>query len=497
MSKIIGSDEEASLRQEIISQCTWSESYNSLKHILQRTANQLPLLISFFHNNNNQQTTNDNNQTIFFFHRNVSNKLLFAPLQQLEDQSGKLDVYPQYCTFAMPDLFKGLFEFVLDGQRRGRVFTTLEQLSSFASSFNHSIVFMSRDQAVGYLNDANLSHWPSKTYPQGAIFRAERIHRSSTSSNNGHQTTNDYLECVDEDGYIAFLKMNQTGRYSLIATSVEQQEHQPEIYLHSSQTANIEQLIKRVTLYHDGKNYSNCIRLVRGSVPHDFLCQYLHFIRQHTYDMLVGLTQEGLVIEWNLESHVPCRYATNLTDILDSISDTVIEQTLQSCIDQARIHYKDNFQYNIQLVSSQDWTAFFQYWKWTRKNRRKHQNENNLTYQSRHRFHLVASIQDLSDNVQDLSSAFKKYHNVSHASSSLKENDSTQNENVFSPKHRSLLSQMSKLILSPSGHRRHHLNRSSRQTLHPSSFILPNGTTPFDDSIYESNKMHHSSSKDT
>ncbi|CAF4701754.1 unnamed protein product, partial [Rotaria magnacalcarata] len=76
--------------------------------------------------------------------------------------------------------------------------------------------------------------------------------------------------------------MNQTGRYSLIATSVEQQEHQPEIYLHSSQTANIDQLIKRVTLYHDRKNYSNCIRLVRGSVPHDFLCQYLYFIRQHT-----------------------------------------------------------------------------------------------------------------------------------------------------------------------------------------------------------------------
>ncbi|CAF4736579.1 unnamed protein product, partial [Rotaria magnacalcarata] len=80
------------------------------------------------------------------------------------------------------------------------------------------------------------SHWSSKTYPQGAIFRAERIHHSSVSSNNGHQTANDYLECVDEDGYIVFLKMNQTGRYSLIATSVEQQEHQPEIYLHSSQT---------------------------------------------------------------------------------------------------------------------------------------------------------------------------------------------------------------------------------------------------------------------
>ncbi|CAF4721290.1 unnamed protein product, partial [Rotaria magnacalcarata] len=40
---------------------------------------------------------------------------------------------------------------------------------------------------------------------------------------------------------------------------------------------------------------------------------------------------------------------------------------------------------------------------------------------------------------------------------------------------------MSKLLLSPSGHRRHHLNRSSRRTLRPSNFILPNGTTPFDD----------------
>ncbi|CAF4683932.1 unnamed protein product, partial [Rotaria magnacalcarata] len=65
---------------------------------------------------------------------------------------------------------------------------------------------MSRDQAIGYFKDANLSHWSSKTYPQGAIFRAERIHHSSVSSNNGHQTANDYLECVDEDGYIVFLK---------------------------------------------------------------------------------------------------------------------------------------------------------------------------------------------------------------------------------------------------------------------------------------------------
>lgn len=252
---------------------------------------------------------------------------------------------------------------------------------------------MSRDQVLGYFQDAGFSSWSNKTYPQGAIFRAERIHRSSVPSNNGHKIPNDYLECVDEDGYSILLKMDQTGRYSLIATSVEQQGNQPEIYLHSTQTPHIDQLIKRVTSYYDRKNCSNCIRLVRGSVPYDFLCQHFQFIRQHTYDMLAGLTQEGLVVEWNIESHVPCRYATNLHSILDSMAGTATEQTLDSYIDQARAHYKESFQYNIQLVSSHDWTAFFQYWKWTNKKRQKYQDEDNVSYQSRHRFHLVASVQ--------------------------------------------------------------------------------------------------------
>lgn len=110
MSKLVGAEEEANLRHEIISQCTWSETYSSLKHILQRTVNQLPLLVSFLHNNDNKQTTNDNYQTyqtIFFFHRTTSNKLLFTPLQQCEDQPDQFDTCPKHCTFVMPDFFRG------------------------------------------------------------------------------------------------------------------------------------------------------------------------------------------------------------------------------------------------------------------------------------------------------------------------------------------------------------------------------------------------------
>ncbi|CAF2931250.1 unnamed protein product [Rotaria sp. Silwood2] len=494
MSKINGSSEETHLGEEIISQCTWSDTYSSLKHILKRTANQLPLLISFTNNSSDQQTTNNNYQIIYFFHRNFSNKVLLTPLQQHEDQPDHFEVYPHHCTFVMPDVFRGLFEFVLRGQRCGRIYKNLEQLVAFASDFKHSILFMSRDRVLAYFQDSNFPHWLSKKYPQGAIFRAERIHRSTVASSDSRQIRNDYLECLDEDGYNVFIKMDQSGRYSIIATSIEQQENQPEIYLHSTQTSNIDQLIKRVTLYFDNKTNNNCIRLVRGSVPHNFVCQYFHFIRQHTYDMLVGLTQEGLVIEWNLECHVPCRYATNLNDILDNIYGTIIQQRLESYIDQARIHYRDHFQYNMQLISSQDWTAFLQYWKWTRKNRQKSKGESKVTYQSRHRFHLVASIQDLSDNSQELSSAFKSRHNLSHSSSSLKENISNKNKKELSSKQRSFFSQMSKLILSPTSSRRHHFNRLSQQTLRTSGFMLPNAAKPFDDSIYESNRFHHSSS---
>jgi len=107
MHKLLRSNEAADLRQEIISQCTWSETYSSLKHILKRTANKLPLLISFRNRNDEQETINDKYQAIFFFDRNLSNKLLWTPLQQREDQPDQFDVYPKHCTFAMTDSFKG------------------------------------------------------------------------------------------------------------------------------------------------------------------------------------------------------------------------------------------------------------------------------------------------------------------------------------------------------------------------------------------------------
>jgi len=107
MEKILASNDAAYFRQEIISQCIWSDTYSSLKHILKRTANQLPLLISFHNTNDQQKTINDNYQTIYFFDRNISNKLLFTPLQQCENLPNQFEVYPKHCTFVMSDLFKG------------------------------------------------------------------------------------------------------------------------------------------------------------------------------------------------------------------------------------------------------------------------------------------------------------------------------------------------------------------------------------------------------
>ena len=120
MEKILDSNEAAYLRQEIVSQCIWSDTYSSLKHILKRTANQLPLLVSFLSTNDEQQTTNDNPQTIFFFDRNISKKLLFTPLQQREDQPDQFDVYPHHCTFVMTDLFKGEFKTI--DRKKNRIF---------------------------------------------------------------------------------------------------------------------------------------------------------------------------------------------------------------------------------------------------------------------------------------------------------------------------------------------------------------------------------------
>jgi hypothetical protein len=116
-------------------------------------------------------------------------------------------------------------------------------------------------------------------------------------------------------------------------------------------------------------------------------------VRQHTHDVLVGLTDENLIIEWNLESHAPCRYATNLNDILNKLSGSWKEQILETYMDQARTNYRENFQYDMQLVSTRDWAAFFQYWKWTGDIHQREREEKTISYQSRHHFHLVASIQ--------------------------------------------------------------------------------------------------------
>jgi hypothetical protein len=287
------------------------------------------------------------------------------------------------------DSFIGAFEFIRNGQRCTRIFRTLEQLVDFATDHKCAVVFMSRDRVQGRYTDSDSSQWLSKEYSQGSIFSAQRVHRSSSS----HKSSTDRLECLDEEGYTVFLKMGHIGRFSLIATSVNQQENQPEIYLHSTQTPNIGQLIKRLTLYNNNSNNNNCIRLVRGAVPHNFHCQYLQLVRQHTHDVLVGLTQEGLVIEWNLESHTPCRYATNLNEILNKLSGSWEEQLLETYIDEARSHYRENFQINVQVTSTRDWAALFQYWQWTGDIYATDKDENNVPYQSRHRFHLVASVQ--------------------------------------------------------------------------------------------------------
>jgi hypothetical protein len=246
---------------------------------------------------------------------------------------------------------------------------------------------MSRDRVLCYYADS--SRWTSKEYPQGAFFHAQRIHRPAGSSHNSQQKDNDFLECLDEEGYNVFLKMAYPGRFSLIAISPDQQQNQPELFLHSTQAVNIGQLIKNFTL----NNNNSCIRLVRGSTPYNFHCQYLQLVRQHTHDVLVGLTDENLIIEWNLESHAPCRYATNLNDILNKLSGSWKEQILETYMDQARTNYRENFQYDMQLVSTRDWAAFFQYWKWTGDIHQREREEKSVSYQSRHHFHLVASIQ--------------------------------------------------------------------------------------------------------
>jgi hypothetical protein len=283
----------------------------------------------------------------------------------------------------------GLFEFVRAGQHCAHIFVNLEDLVQFASDEKCTALFMSRDRLQGFYISGIFNRWSSKTYPQGALFHAQCIHRSSTASNgNAH----DYLECLDEDGYSIYLNMNELGRFSLIANTREQQMNKPERYLHSAQTAHLGQLLKRLTSSNTENNFQ-CVRLVRGPVPHNFHCQYLQFIRQHVHDVLVGLTPDDLVIEWNLDSHAACRYAINLNDILHRLSKTRQEKTLETYIDQARMHYRENFQINMQIVSSNDWTAFRQYWKWTGALHPTDDEQKPVSSQDGQRFNLVASIE--------------------------------------------------------------------------------------------------------
>jgi len=318
---------------------------------------------------------------------------------------------------------------------------------------------MSRDRVKGYYPD---THWSSKIYNQGSVFRAQRIHRTAE-----HQkTSSDFVECLDEDGYNVFLKMNNPGRYSLIANSLQQQKTNVELYLHSSQTSNIGQLIKTVNSHHD----KNCIRLVRGPVPYNFLCQYLRLVRQHKHDVLVGITNGNLVVEWNLDSYATCRYATNLNDILHRLSGTWEEQLLETYIDDARRHYRENFQYDMQLISTRDWTAFGQYWKWTGDYKNSHDDEKTIRYQSRQRFNLVASIQDLADDVEALLSEFKKFNSSSPKSSTTVEKELTSQQKEF----------LESTV---------HLRRKRTSLKHPrsTSLLAHSHASPFDNSSYDSN----------
>ncbi len=107
------------------------------------------------------------------------------------------------------------------------------------------------------------------------------------------------------------------------------------------------------------------------------------------------------------------------------------------------------------------------------------------------------SIEDLSDYSRTFISAFRKNHNHSQNSISLKENNETGNKRNLQPKQRSLLSQMSKLISPSRDFKKHQADRSPQQTSRASAFILPNGPKPFDNSVYDSNQIHHSLSKDS
>ena len=230
---------------------------------------------------------------------------------------------------------------------------------------------MSRNAIVGYHQNSLNLHWMRRHYAAGAIFQAQRIHRFRKN----------YVECVDEDGLTIFLKLNQIGRFSFIASSIEQQENHPEHFLHSINTPKIEEILQRL-----GSKNDVCIRLVRGSVPSNFFCQHFQIVRRVKFDTLVGLTSDGFLIEWNIRSHAPCRYATNFKEI------SAGKTTLRNLLEQAKQFYRDDFQQNFQLFSRFDWIELFSYWKWTGEFNGKFDDEHLNSYRNPRQSDFLVSI---------------------------------------------------------------------------------------------------------
>lgn len=426
------SSETTRFLNEISSKCHWSDVYPSLKDFLQENVEQFPFLVSFLDKNLDENSSDS--RPILFFERSKSTKLILRPLQQLDDQH--FEHFPRTCTFAATESFKGLFEFVIRGRRSSRIFSRLDQLIEFASTLNCATIFMSRN-TIGALHQNPINfNWTRRRYSAGGTFQAQRIHRSHTN----------YVECLDEDGLIVFLKLDQVGRFSFIASYIDEHESHPEQFLHSTNSPQLEQILHRL-----GSKKDICIRLVRGDVPLNFVCQHFQIVRRVAFDTFVGLTSDGFIVECSTKTQTPFRYATNLKEI--SVFE---EKTLKKLVEQAKHFYRDDFQLNIQLFGRFDWIELFSYWKWTGELKEKFDKEQMNLYRNPRHSNFLVSIR-----------VRFPYQNRRRTFSSRPKDENR----------RSFFTQMSKLLASSTRY----------PTQRPLTFILNNDATPFDNSIYESN----------
>lgn len=247
-----------------------------------------------------------------------------------------------------------MIEFVRNGRRPAKIFRTLQELVEHTSRYHFEVIFIARNKVDGKFYDEEKQIWMVRHYPAGFLFEGQSIHRSEIGER-------EYLECIDEDGFLTYLRTTEIGRFSLIATTIHQHLGHEDLYLYSTQAENVSQLIKRLQPKHSSS--SDCVRLVRGTVPINFSCQYLSFLHERTKDVLVGVTEEDIVVEWNIKSDVPCRYSLNLENILKNISETYLEETFGNYFDRIRKHYRENIPSNIQLVSDKDLTNIPSFWQ--------------------------------------------------------------------------------------------------------------------------------------